>query len=127
MNSRWLWNSHQRHKVLKAEASGNILKFRVSEMPFPLGFQEVFSTAEAMLFSQNTCKSGKHAVEMSQAFHNIPRFKCFTDLNLFKYVFNVIQNWETEGLQIFFDGAYWYFLLAVMVEGDESSRLRMAN
>ena len=127
MNSRQLWNSHQRQKVLRAEASWDILKFRVSEMPFPLGFQEVFSTAEAMLFSQNTCKTGKNAVEMSQAFHNITRFECFTDLNLFKYAFNVIQNWETEGLQILFNGAYWYFLLAVMVAGDESSRLRMAN
>ena len=35
MNSRRLWNSHQRHKFLRAEASGHILKFRVSEMAFP--------------------------------------------------------------------------------------------
>ena len=49
------------------------------------------------------------------------------DLNLFKYVFNVIQNWKTNALNtILFDGAY--FLPAIiMVEGDESSRLRMAN
>ena len=31
---------------------------------------------------------------------------------------NVIQNWKTDALQILFDAAY--FLLAVMVEGDES-------
>ena len=37
MNSRWLWNSHQRHKLLRAEASRDILKFRVSEMSFPGG------------------------------------------------------------------------------------------
>ena len=37
MNSRQLWNSHQRHKFLRAEAFGDILKFRVSEMEF-LGF-----------------------------------------------------------------------------------------
>ena len=51
------------------------------------------------------------------AFHDVTRFKHCTDLNLFKYALNVIQNWEMDG----------YFLLAVMVEGDESSRLRMAN
>ena len=35
MNSRQLWNSHQRHKFLRAEASRHILKLRVSEMAFP--------------------------------------------------------------------------------------------
>ena len=62
---------------------------------------------------------------MSQAFHNIARFKRFTDLNLFKYAFNIIQNSETDALQIFFNGAF--FLLVVMVQGDESSQLKMAN
>ena len=52
-------------------------------------------------------------------------FKHFTELNLFKYAFNVIQNWETDALQILFDSVY--FLLAVMAEGDESSQLRVAN
>ena len=36
---------------------------------------------------------------MSQVFHDIVQFERFTDLNLFKYVFNVIQNWETDALQ----------------------------
>ena len=36
MNSRRLWNSHQRHKFLRNEASGDILKFRVSEIAFPI-------------------------------------------------------------------------------------------
>ena len=63
---------------------------------------------------------------MSQAFHNIAWFKHFTDLNLLEHAFNVIQNWQTDALQFnLFDGAY--FLLAVMVEGDESSQLRVAN
>ena len=64
---------------------------------------------------------------MSQSFQKIARFEHFTDLNLFqfKYSFNVIQNWETNALQILFDAAH--FLLAVMVEEDESSQLRMAN
>ena len=71
-----------------------------------------------MLFRQNICKTGNNTVGMSQAFH-IARFERF------KYAFNVIQNWETDALQILIDGAY--FLLAVMVEGDESRRLRIAN
>ena len=29
---------------------------------------------------------------MSQAFHDIEQFERFTDLNQFKYAFNVIQN-----------------------------------
>ena len=56
------------------------------------GFQDVFSTSDAMLFRQND------AVEMSRAIHDIARFERFTDLNLFKYAFNVIQNWETDAL-----------------------------
>ena len=40
MNSRR--NSHQRHKFLRAEASRNILKFRVSEMTFPGDFKKYF-------------------------------------------------------------------------------------
>ena len=54
-----------------------------------------------------------------EAFHDVGWFERFTDLNLFKYAFNVIQNWETDALQILFNGAY--FLLAVMVQGDDSS------
>ena len=38
---------------------------------------------------------------MSQAFHDITRFEHFTDLNLFKYAFNVIQNCETYALQFY--------------------------
>ena len=37
MNSRPLWNLHQRHEFLRTEASRDILKFRVSEMAFPRG------------------------------------------------------------------------------------------
>ena len=38
MNSRQLWNLHQRHKFLRVEASRDILKFRVSDMAFPRAF-----------------------------------------------------------------------------------------
>ena len=78
MNRGRLWNSHQRHKFLRAKASRDILKFRVSEMAFPA----VFSTTGlefAMLFHLNTGNTGNNAIEMLQAFHVIERF---TDLNL---------------------------------------------
>ena len=38
---------------------------------------------------------------MSQVFHGIARHERFTDINLFKYAFNVIQNWETDALQFY--------------------------
>ena len=78
-----------------------------------------------MLFRQNTHNTGNNTIEMSQVFHDIARFERFADLNLFKYAFNVIQKLEHGCFTILFDGAY--FLLAAMVEGDESSQLRMAN
>ena len=64
---------------------------------------------------------------MSQAFHDIARFESFTELNLFRYVFNVIQNRETDAfkLQILLGGAY--LLFAVMVEEGKSSQQRVAN
>ena len=92
MNSRRLWNLHQRHKFLRAEASRNILEFRVSEKPFPAVFKRYFSTADAMLLCQNTRKTVNNAGEMFQVFHDMAPFKCFTGLNLFKCVFNVIQK-----------------------------------
>ena len=63
--------------------------------------QEVFSTKGAMLFHQNTCKAENNVNEMSQVFHDITWSKYFKDLNLFKYVFNVIQDWEMDALQFF--------------------------
>ena len=71
-----------------------------------------------MLFHQNTRKTGNNAVEMSKTFQDI---ECLTDLNLFKYLFNVIQNWEMDALQ------FYLIVLIFRVEGDESRRLRMAN
>ena len=47
MCSRQFWNSHQRHKFLRAEETRDIVKIRLSEMAFPgvfnRYFQEVFS------------------------------------------------------------------------------------
>ena len=63
---------------------------------------------------------------MSQAFHDIAPFERFTDLNPFKCAFNCSHSkLGNRCFTTLFDAAY--FLLAVMVEGDESSRLRMAN
>ena len=75
--------------------------FRQNSIVHSRGFQEAFSTADTMLFLQNTYKIGKNAVEMSQASHDIAGFESFTDLNLFKYAFNVIQKWETDALQFY--------------------------
>ena len=61
-------------------------------MTFAGVFQEVFSTTDSMLFRQNTLKTGNNVIEMSQPFHDIAQFEHFTDLNLFKHAFNIIQN-----------------------------------
>ena len=86
MNGKW--NSDQRHKFLRSEASRDILKLRVSR-----ALQEVFVV------------SSQYTQDWEKCCRNIPgipqhcQFKCFTDLNLFtsKYGFNVIRiNWEMD-------------------------------
>ena len=62
----------------------------------------------AMLFHQNTGKTGNNAIEMSQVSHNITWFKHFTNLNLFKYVFNVIQDWEMNAKYNFFQWCLFF-------------------
>ena len=59
INSRQFWNSHQSHKFLRVEASRDILKFRVLEMVFPGGFQEVFSTVNTCCFVRIQARLGK--------------------------------------------------------------------
>ena len=49
MNSRWLWNLHQRHKFLRAEASRDILSLLSLRNGIFRGFQEVFSTTDAII------------------------------------------------------------------------------
>ena len=51
MNSKQLWNSHQRHKLLWAKASRDILKIRVLEMAFPRG---VFHLGHHVVSSEYT-------------------------------------------------------------------------
>ena len=85
-----------------------------------MGLQEVFST------HQNTCKTGNNAIEMSQAFCDLARFERFTDLNLFKYAFNIIQTGKLM-LYKFYSMVLIFCQQTVLVEGDESSQLSMAN
>ena len=54
-----------------------------------------------MLFRHNTRNTGNNAIEMSQAFQDIARFERFTNLNVFKYAFNVIQNRNMDASQFY--------------------------
>ena len=45
-------------------------------------FQEAFFTLDAMLFRQNTQKTGNNAIKMSHVFQDFAWFTRFTDLNL---------------------------------------------
>ena len=89
MNSRRLWNLYQRHKFLRAEASGDILKFKVSEMASPGVFKMYFPP---------WMPSGFVRIHMPL---KCPR--CSTKSHgsniMFKYGFGVIQNWKTDALQ----------------------------
>ena len=100
MNSRQLWNTHKRNKFLRAEASRDNLKFSLRNHVY-MDFQEVFSIADAIFFRRNTRKTGNNAGKMSVVFLSMAQFERFTDLNLFKYAFNVIQNWEMVTLQCY--------------------------
>ena len=66
MNSRQLWNLHQRYKFSRAEESRDILKLRVSEIAFPRGFQDVFSTADAFVLSS------EYTQDWEQCHRNVP-------------------------------------------------------
>ena len=56
--SRWLWNLHQRRKFLRAELSRDILKFRVSEIPFPGVFERYFSPPTPCCFMRIHARPG---------------------------------------------------------------------
>ena len=76
----------------------------------------------------NPCKlflTGNKAIKISQAFHDIARFEHFTDVNLYKICVQSHSKLGNGCVTILFSGAY--FLLAVTVEGDESSRLRKTS
>jgi len=80
----------------------DILKFRVSEMEFPGVFKRYFPLWTVCCFVRNyTRKTENNAIKISHVFDNITCLGRFTDLKLIKYVFNVIQNWETDALQFY--------------------------
>ena len=103
MNSKQLWNSHQRHKLLWAKASRDILKIRVLEMAFPRVFKRCFPPRTPCCFIRI------HAsleTMTSQAFQDIAQFKRFTGqgLNLFEYAFEQFHSKlgkETDALQFY--------------------------
>ena len=73
-------------------------------MPFPGVSKRYFNRGHHTVSSEyieNTHKTGNNAIEMSQAFHDLTLFEHFTYLNLFKYLFNVIQNWQMDALQFY--------------------------
>ena len=82
MNTRWLWNSHQRHMFLRAKASRDILKFIIPKMAFPGVFKRYFPPQ--MICCLVRILTGNNVVTMSKGFHDIVQFKYFTDVNLFK-------------------------------------------
>ena len=97
-------------------------------MPFPGVFKRYFPLQTPCCFIRTHTRIQdweRRRQKMSQAFHNIARLEHFTDLDLFKYMFNVIQKWAMDAFQFY--SMVLIFLLAVMVEGYESSWLRMAN
>ena len=122
MISRWLWNSHQRHKFLRAEASWDILKFRVSGIAFPGVSRGIYHHGCYVVSSQYL----QHWEQYHRNVAGIPRMvRTFQRSKLVYICAQCHSKLEHGCFTILFNGAY--FLLAVMVERDESSRQRMAN
>ena len=116
MNSKWLLNSHQRHKFLRARHLGTYSNFRVLEMAFPGCFPLwtpcCFVRIHARLRTVPwTCP--RH----SKTSHWV-KFTHFKKRICIQRHSKLGNEWLT----ILFNGAY--FLLAAMVEGDESSQQR---
>ena len=116
MNSKRLWNSHQRHKFLGAEASRDILKIRVSEMVFPGVFKRFFPQRMPCCFVRTNARLGTLPSKCPRRSKTSDGVKRSTDLTC-------LNNFMCS--MLFKTGAY--FLLAVMVERDESRGLRMTN
>ena len=123
MSSERLWNLHQRHKFLRAEASSDILKFRVSEIEFSRVFKRYFPLLTPCCF-----------VVIHPGLGTMPSKcpKCSTTLTVrtfhrSKPVQICVQCHSKLGNRCFtisFDAAY--FLLVVLADEDESSQLTMA-
>ena len=89
LSSRWLWNLLQRHKFLRANASRNNLKFRVSEMAFLGVFKRYFPLQMPCCFVKAT-KTGNDAVDGVQDVSQHCMVWTFHRSKPFKYAFSVI-------------------------------------
>ena len=124
MNTRWLWNSRQRHKFSRAKASRDILKIRVLEMALPGVFKRYFAPWMPCCLVRIHARLGT----MPSKCPGIPRYCKVRMFHRSTAVRICIQCHSKLGkgcFTILFNGVY--YLLAVMVEGDKSSQLRMAN
>ena len=119
MNSRWPWKSHQSPKFWRAETSRNILKFRVLIIVFPGVFNRYFP------LWMPCCSVRIHARRGTLCRRNVPSVPQHNMVQMFHRSVQCHSKLGNGCFTILFDGAY--FLLAIMVEGDESSRLRMGN
>ena len=93
MNSRRLWNSHQRRKFLRAKASRDIFKFKVSEMASPGVFKMYFPLWMPCIHARlgtTLSKCPKHSTTSHGS--NVSQIQ-----TCLKYVFNV--NLETDVLK----------------------------
>ena len=122
MNSRQLQNLHQRHKFLKAEASRDISKIKSFGNGISRCFQEVFSTTDTMLFclhprlGTTSLKCPRHSTTL----HGSSISQIYTCLNMNSMSFKTAR--QNDALQFYLIRCS-FFLLAIMVEGDESGWL----
>ena len=117
MNS-W-WNSHQRHNFLRAEASRDILKFRVLEMAFPGVSKRYFPPLMPLLFHQNilgTMSSKCPSCSTTTHGSNVAQIQACLNMRSMSF---------KTGKRVLYNFIRWCSinLLAVMVhvEGDKSS------
>ena len=81
-----------------------------------------FRSFHVLVTTHNTRSTGNNADDMSEVFHDIAQFERFTDL------INLRSMSIKTGKRMLYNFIPWrLFLLAVMVEGDESSQPRIAN
>ena len=80
-------------EFFRAEASRDNLKFRVSEMVFPGVFRRYFPPQMPCCFVRIHARLGKMPSKCQGVPQNHMIRTFHIDLNLFKYVFSVIQNW----------------------------------
>ena len=123
MNSRRLWNSRQTLKFLRAKASSDILKF-TQKWHFQ-GFSRGIFHRRCYVFSS---QYWQHWEQCHRNVAGIPRHRTVRTFHSSKPVWICVQchsKLQHGCFTILLNGAY--FLLAVMVEGDESSQLRMAD